>query len=184
VSVRPNQFRCDAPNIYRGFGRSDLAIKAAVRTGRSNLSVRVAEAFQPARSPAACSRDRASDSPRNSSVPHSPAIQKGLARASQRVQLGCTRGGGVAVLNSYKISIVTWFQERPVGGASPIKTDGVEVYGTRKFVSTSSSAAVGCECLNGLTMLPWDAHLMLPQLGVELTRRRRLFVPPVAVQGC
>ena len=65
---------------------------------------------------------RNSNAPRNSSVPHRPAIQRAGSRTS-RVQLGGTRCEGVAVQTSH-VSIVLWFRNRPVGGGSPIKARG------------------------------------------------------------
>ena len=66
---------------------------------------------------------------------------KGLARDSRRVQLGGTRGEGVAVQNS-RVSVFRGMSEKPVGGESPIKARGFEVCGTRKPKGTSSFAAV------------------------------------------
>jgi len=48
---------------------------------------------------------------------------KGLARDSRRVQLGGTRGEGVAVQNS-RVSVFKGMSETPGGGESPIKARG------------------------------------------------------------
>ncbi|MDB5341361.1 MAG: hypothetical protein JWN70_6980, partial [Planctomycetaceae bacterium] len=88
--------RCDAPNIYRGFGHGDLTISVAVRTDLYTKGVYVAEAFQPSRSglsPASSVLQTLLETHR---APP-PAIQTGLARDTRRVQLGVTRGEGVVI---------------------------------------------------------------------------------------
>ena len=76
--------------MYCGFGRSDLAIKAAVRKDRRTQRVRVAQASQPSRSRISDAGSRFRLSKKLIRAPPTGA-SKGLARDSRRVQLGHRR---------------------------------------------------------------------------------------------
>ncbi len=103
--------------MYCGFGRSDPAIKAAVQKDRRTQRVRVAQASQPSRSRIGDARSRFRLSKKLIRAPPTGA-SKGLARDSRRVQLGYTRGEGVAVQNS-QVSIVVFVNELKTTGPVP-----------------------------------------------------------------
>ena len=127
-------------NMYCGFGRSDLAIKAAVQKDQRTQRVRVAQALQPSRFRIGDAGSRFRLSKKLIRAPPTGA-SKGLARDSRRVQLGYTRGEGVAVQNS-QVSIVVFVNESMNASRQRVanQSKGVEVYGRWKQVERVLSA--------------------------------------------
>ena len=181
MSVRPavsgTHFRCDAPNIHRGFGRSGHETKAAVRKGRranrrsrrsgvAAFAVPSLEATVPAclrhavivgvigrlRRSSPRGRGGDSDSPRNSSVP-SAGYSKGLVHAPQ--------GSGPVRLRLDRRTATLVTPHTHTGGAAP----------TGRPIQRIEVRACGVSGPDGLPSRrvvgkPAPSRVRLPKLGV------------------